>query len=352
VIGPEDVNSASGLIDQVIIRNNSFFENDRGQNDLGEFKISNCNNLQVHSNTFYMNEQSIFGEVHEFFYTMEFDYNNYYSINGESAVLFYWNGQAYNGYNNFLMQSGKEQHGFFEHPLFLNVAETNTDLHLTPNSPLINAGKPDVLFDFNEHDIDGQSRLNGIPDIGADEYYLQIVICALGIFKAAAEQDFVRLEWSGTCFSENGGKYLLQRSRDKKDWETIGELQSNVEKFNTEVFYNYIDNDPYEGLSFYRTRFIDENGSYLDSNPDQVVFSDGGLLVYPNPVRGKLTVLGPITKKITSISIFNFEGRRIESIRFTNNVNTSQLNSGKYIIEMTEEDSSIKHSFPFVKVNN
>ena len=54
-------------------------------------------------------------------------------------------------------------------PLFVNPF--NRDYHLTFESPCIDAGDPDWVFDEGQIDIDGQRRVHGSRiDIGADEY--------------------------------------------------------------------------------------------------------------------------------------------------------------------------------------
>jgi parallel beta-helix repeat protein len=336
IVGPEDMEMASGLVDSLVVRNNSFFENDRGQEDRGEIQVTNCLYGRFVNNMFYLNEQALLGEVHEFFYELDFDYNAYYSILGEEAFQIYWNGVGVNGFNTFLSQTDEEKQGIFANPLFLSVAESNPDLHLTPNSPLIGRADPETGFAVDERDIDGQTRVNDLPDIGADEYHLQIVICALGIFEATSESDHVRLNWSGTCFSESGGRYLVQRSRERNDWETIAEVQSDIAKFNTEVFYEYFDEDPLIGLSFYRTRFVDENGSYLDSNVDEVGYSGGEVLVYPNPVKDLLHIISNKKYEIKKIRIYDLAGKLVRAEEFKDQLYTRDLPAGKYFIEFLD----------------
>ncbi len=57
-------------------------------------------------------------------------------------------------------------------PLFLDRA--NGDLHLSSGSPCINAGCNDTRGQLAV-DIDGQARISGVVDIGADEYAIQHV---------------------------------------------------------------------------------------------------------------------------------------------------------------------------------
>ena len=56
-----------------------------------------------------------------------------------------------------------------EDPLFVNPF--NRDYHLTFDSPCINTGDPEWIFNEGQMDIDGQPRVYGSRiDIGADEY--------------------------------------------------------------------------------------------------------------------------------------------------------------------------------------
>lgn len=342
VVGPEDMEQASGLIDSLLIRNNSFFNNDVDQSDRGEIQVSNAHNSLFINNIFYTNEQSLLGEVHEFFYELDFDHNAYYSILGKEAFQIYWNGVGVHGFEVFMTQTAEESEGVFANPLFLSVAGENPDLHLTPNSPLIGRADPDTEFEQGEMDIDGQARVNALPDIGADEYHQQIIICALGIFESTAEDDRVRLNWSGTCFSETGGKYLLQRSRDRQNWGTLGEIQSQLSKWNTEVFYEYFDEAPLEGLSFYRARFIDENGSYLDSNVGEVIFTSGRVLVYPNPVKDILHIIPDDEQAIKAIRIYDLSGKLVNEQEFSaDQLSLGSLASGQYYIELLNDLAEI-----------
>ncbi|MEN6383966.1 MAG: right-handed parallel beta-helix repeat-containing protein [Phycisphaerales bacterium] len=45
--------------------------------------------------------------------------------------------------------------------------------HLDPNSECIDAGDPNYIADVNETDIDGNQRVFGIIDMGADEFYVE-----------------------------------------------------------------------------------------------------------------------------------------------------------------------------------
>lgn len=337
IVGPEDMDSSGGLIEGLLVRNNSFFENDTEQQDRGEIRVSNANNSRFINNIFYSNQQSLVGEVHEFFYSLGFDYNTWYSILGQESIQIYWNGTAINGFENFKFETGKETNGLFANPLFLSVSADAPDLHLTPNSPVIGKADPDTVFDPDERDIDGQTRVRGLPDIGADEYYLQLIICSMGIFEATPDDELIRLSWSGTCFSVTGGRYLVQRSRDRENWETIGEVISQASKFNTEVFYEYFDTSPLEGLSFYRTRFVDENGSYLDSNVDQVVFTSGEVLVFPNPVEEVLNIIVDDDQEIEKVRMVDAAGKWVGDRVFSTTISMQNLPAGKYVLELLDE---------------
>lgn len=291
IIGPQSSDTYQGLQKGLIIRNNSFFQNDQSRKGLGELMVSFCHECVFVNNIVFMHEQSFVGEMHEYFYDLRFDYNGYYAADNSVLPGFEWNGTFFPGLDLFQEATNEEPNGIYAHPLFTDLNVTAPDLHLSPASPMIERGDNLMEIGPGAVDIDGQNRINGSIDIGADEYYLNFIICALGIFDASLENDRAILEWSGTCYSENGGKYQIQRSRNSIDWETIGEEFSQFDKLNTEVTYTYIDNTPLEGISYYRVRFIDDNGSFTDSNPDVIQYVKEKILLYPNPASNQLFVL-------------------------------------------------------------
>jgi len=345
VIGPLDPNENSGVIINVKVRNNSLFENDMSESGRGEIQLSYCHESEIRNNILNMGSQPLAVSVYEYFYNLNFDYNAFYSVLGKDSISFLWNGQKISGFDNYRQVTNSDVNGMVANPFFLNVSEELVDLHLTPNSPMINSGDPTVDFDTNETDIDGQLRLNGEPDIGADEYYLNLIICSLGIFKANVADNKVELNWTGTCFSESGGRYLVQRSRDSEEWETIGTVLSQLEQLNTEVYYTYFDEFPMEGISYYRVQFIDDNGSFNNSNPDVVEFASLPFLVFPNPVPNILNIIlgDKFSNQDVRLRIYSSEGKLLKEKDLTNNeIDISSFPAGILYLELEQKSGTNK----------
>lgn len=56
------------------------------------------------------------------------------------------------------------------------VDRANGDYHLTGTSPLIGAGDPELAVQPFEGDQDGEPRVNGLLDLGADEHYAGLAL--------------------------------------------------------------------------------------------------------------------------------------------------------------------------------
>ncbi len=86
-------------------------------------------------------------------------------------------------------------------PVFVNPA--NRDYHLTFESPCIDAGDPEWIFEDGQIDIDGQRRVHGARiDIGADEYlgYVKPVANAGFDQHVLAPLETITLDGSGSQF--------------------------------------------------------------------------------------------------------------------------------------------------------
>lgn len=84
--------------------------------------------------------------------------NNFYT---QGTYIAYWNGSRYSGLNNFTAASGTDAKSVSTNPKYVS----GSDLH-TRSSKINNKGYD---FAFCNDDIDGDSRNDSTPDIGADE---------------------------------------------------------------------------------------------------------------------------------------------------------------------------------------
>jgi hypothetical protein len=151
-----------------------------------------------------------------------------------------------------------------------------------------------------------------------------------GIMKNKA----VQLEWK-TEGMESTASFEVQRSADSKEYTAIGNIHAGTLSSAT---YNFNDNAPLAGKSYYRLRIINADGSFTYSSV--VMIKSSGeitITVWPNPAQNFIklnaSVAGVVITDATgkpSISAVN--------IRAGDAINISQLKPGIYFVRPIQDD--------------
>jgi len=162
--------SRVGGSDNCIIVNNSLLYNDRKNTGSGEFQIQfHATNNVFKNNIAYATKQGLL--VNNFTKSepnpADVDFNVYNSSAGANSS-FIWNGKSYTGFAAYRSGTGKDPASFFADPLYLSL--TAPDLHVTANSPAVNAGINLGAAIVGTVDFAGNPRVQGTNiDIGAYE---------------------------------------------------------------------------------------------------------------------------------------------------------------------------------------
>jgi hypothetical protein len=167
-------------------------------------------------------------------------------------------------------------------------------------------------------------------------------------FKATDYTDAVQLSWT-TVNEFSFDKYELQRSADGRDFTKIGLVRAiNTPLVNT---YNWSDNTPLSGVSYYRLKMIDIDG---DFNYSRVIKIDRngkkGISVYPNPVtdhRLMLTLNGQ-PKGDYVLSLYNLNGEQVMRMSIVHDGNdgvrniyvNKDLPGGAYYLALTDANKN------------
>ncbi len=167
----------SGKVEHTTIRNNTCFNNDTGNNYQGEMMISYTENSLIENNIFYTkNTDKVLFTSTNTANTLAINYNLFYTPSGENDIVIEWNGTEYNTFLSYKAATFQDNNSLFTPPLFIDNSCLNSNLHLLPNSPAKNAGRPSFLTTTGL-DMDEEARINeGRVDIGADEYYTNTII--------------------------------------------------------------------------------------------------------------------------------------------------------------------------------
>jgi len=158
-------------------------------------------------------------------------------------------------------------------------------------------------------------------------------------FEAYKKNTSVQLIWE-TASETNNSHFEIQRAGTDLQFKSIG-LMEGKGNANYQNSYEFEDNDPLQGVNYYRLMQVDYNGGLDFSKVRTVEFfsqSDIRLSMYPNPVKNNelLYFEYPFDSNAT-ISIFNIYGKKMISISKTpeNREIAFQvnLNPGVYIVE-------------------
>ncbi|TDE11639.1 M4 family metallopeptidase [Dyadobacter psychrotolerans] len=145
------------------------------------------------------------------------------------------------------------------------------------------------------------------------------------------------LAWS-TSEEVRHDRFEIERSADSKHFTEVGRI-SGYGNSNELHSYQYLDSKPAGGITYYRLKQIDTDGTFAYS---KIISVDGGILekviFYPNPVQSLLSIeLPDKTLKEVDLKIVNSAGQEI--LR-KENVKTG---SGSFIQDIHKLPSGIYH---------
>ncbi len=155
----------------------------------------------------------------------------------------------------------------------------------------------------------------------------------------------VKLSWSTEAETDND-YFTVEKSQDASEWVEV--LQSPGAGSSSErIDYTGIDTDPYYGLSYYRLKQTDFDGSHSYSYTIPVTLGNQNgekLSLYPNPATRQIVISGaPVD--VQQLRAFNVSGQDVTAlitIKAANQTNTyqldiSNLNPGIYTIRLADE---------------
>jgi len=151
----------------------------------------------------------------------------------------------------------------------------------------------------------------------------------------------VLLKWKVT---EQQGirKYIVERSSDGIAYSAIGSVTANSENSFT---YGHTDNDPLNGLNYYRLQIADDISiSYSHVLAVNLSGKDNGIVVYPVPATGELTISVKNTSLLnTEVQMLNAEGQLVQKIklhRMVQNLPVGHIPAGVYYLKTADGHSN------------
>ena len=151
-------------------------------------------------------------------------------------------------------------------------------------------------------------------------------------FTAVAEDRLVLTRWT-TASEQNSSHFIVERSADGNKFETAAIVLAAGNSYFT-INYSFTDSDPLAGLSYYRLKQVDTDGSTKMYQTVSVNTSTN-FEIYPNPSDGNFTLIMNSKNKNEDFSIINSQGKEV--FNFNCNEVISQKNfvlePGLYIIQ-------------------
>lgn len=173
---------------------------------------------------------------------------------------------------------------------------------------------------------------------------------ALTNFSANCENG-ATIRWT-TASEQNSIQFIVEKSRDMESWTAVGTLAA-AGNSNVSLNYQLVDENPWNGITYYRLIQLDNNGDQKTYGPISSSCNSGNnsMTVYPNPSQGNFTVEIAALENITDgrIQLIDLTGKIIlnqltsieEGINqiYFNNVD---LQMGSYVVKFIGGNNTIK----------
>ncbi|MEO8149325.1 MAG: choice-of-anchor Q domain-containing protein, partial [Bacteroidia bacterium] len=186
----------------------------------------------------------------------------------------------------------------------------------------------------------------GIPDIGAYESSFGPLPVQLVSFTAESDSKNNSVECKWTTASEtNNDFFSLEKSVDAKIFKTVAHLKAitpNACYHN----YDFVDEHPYNGISYYRLSQTDFNGSTLILKTVAVNFKSKNsfsIQCYPSIGNGALTINS--STPFTTIKVVDVDGKLLRNIFYPSGIQSvfldlSESQKGFYFIRADTESAT------------
>lgn len=139
----------------------------------------------------------------------------------------------------------------------------------------------------------------------------------LASFKAQEEEDKVKLTWS-TSSEINNDYFTIERSMDGQRFEYVGRITGAGNSTETKN-YSLIDDNPFQGKSYYRLSQTDYDGTkkYFPLVSVNLESADAEFILHPNPSDGEvyLDIKHAQDGKELNIALFDIQGKQIYSLQ-------------------------------------
>jgi len=171
-------------------------------------------------------------------------------------------------------------------------------------------------------------------------------------FTAEPVNQTVLVKWT-TASEINNDYFQIERSKDAVNYEVVG-IVDGAGNSNQILHYQLVDENPWQGISYYRLRQVDFNGEFEIFDPVAVIFnqqSNGVVNIFPNPAKETTTIT--FDSKLNDkgiLQLYNIGGsliwqQTINAVDGKNSYNLDVLDlpAGHYIVSIRMNHFSVRN---------
>lgn len=156
-------------------------------------------------------------------------------------------------------------------------------------------------------------------------------------FTAEKINNAVKLEWE-TASELNNDYFTIERSINMQDWNIIGKVKGSG-TVNSITGYKFFDEDPSEGINYYKLKQTDYDGAYEELGVIAVDFlKDDDVLIIPNSDNTGIVILLNNSDREMQADIYDLSGRLVECRKIKSGTTSVEINidrKGVYFIHLT-----------------
>ena len=161
----------------------------------------------------------------------------------------------------------------------------------------------------------------------------------LADFQVITHKDNIEIQWT-TAYESNLLDFTVERSDDAIKFYPLSIQAPKGNNF-SKTAYNFVDNNPLNGVHYYRLKIEEKDGAVTYSKTMSARWgSKKTLYVYPNPFNQALTIdIADAKTEIAHFEIMDMTGRIhiSETFNMNDKISTENLPSGMYILRVIQD---------------
>lgn len=260
--------------------------------------------------------------------------------------------------------------GTIQNPSIPNGGSITRDVYFNADGSLTKAGSLKISSNGNYEFTSENTFVGTVPviynivDGNADPVVdrATLYLTALEVFKtlpvtltdfnAQINKGTVDLTWTTTLEQNNAG-FDVEHSTDGRSWQVIGHVNSKAAggNSNSELSYQLTDNNPADGVNYYRLHQTDLDGRSTLSEIRTVEFKNtAAIQIYPNPVRTTAVIKGLSGNE--TLRVYDGQGRIVKDVKAggaQETINFSSLAQGTYRVQVVAVDGKLVKTLSVIK---